>query len=552
MTSNPSSRGSRRPQQPRDIAVSSPPSDAGTPTSTAGEREPTTPGPYILPRQPRLQPLTPIAGPSSDALHPDDSSAMSPASVMTSGPLSSIHTVPARPKPGRKTAQDEPTSKRKAQNRQAQRAFRQRKQEQAVSLEESNKLLTNEVERLDTEILELRSLLEQRNDDHSRVVDATNDSQRRLVALQNQLRAETARNDNLLNAQKAFQEQAREANTLRQQCQDLQSQLALLQHHQRETLPDGSVRLPRKRQMPSRPAQSVEEPPPKRATAKDGCGNCEETGECPCVDTFIDTTGTPGRDMSATPGPSSRNRPTAMSISSMLSPQVEAPSPRPSQSAFTPLDEFPNRSEVEIDFTTYPQPSEPSLDPSAMAESHHGACGFCTNPDNCLCDPPAAPTPSASEKLQPGTCPSCQQNPEQKAFCESLAAERTANLAGDRTSPSRHVKRPRLDAARDVTIPCADAFPLYKRLSRASGKITYDALYKEYMQGQPGSSSSRGSPRQGEPSRSAKGKGRQFSAFEADIGEVLASMHKQGRSSGHGRSHGGSSGKGRSTDGQSG
>jgi hypothetical protein len=43
------------------------------------------------------------------------------------GPTSQRYEIPPRPKPGRKPATDEPASKRKAQNRESQRAFRARK-----------------------------------------------------------------------------------------------------------------------------------------------------------------------------------------------------------------------------------------------------------------------------------------------------------------------------------------------------------------------------------------------------------------------------------------
>lgn len=53
------------------------------------------------------------------------------------GPLSRTHVVPPRPKPGRKPATEEPESKRKAQNRQSQRNFRQRKQKTISDLQSS-------------------------------------------------------------------------------------------------------------------------------------------------------------------------------------------------------------------------------------------------------------------------------------------------------------------------------------------------------------------------------------------------------------------------------
>jgi chromosome segregation ATPase len=92
---------------------------------------------------------------------------------LSNGPLSSTVKVPARPKPGRKTAVDEPTSKRKAQNRQAQRNFRQRKLEHAHGLETNNQELRAENQQLLVEI--------------DRLTHAANESQQQASQFRNEL-----------------------------------------------------------------------------------------------------------------------------------------------------------------------------------------------------------------------------------------------------------------------------------------------------------------------------------------------------------------------------
>lgn len=52
-----------------------------------------------------------------------------------------VHSIPPRPKPGRKPATDQPGTKRKAQNRESQRAFRARKQAKTEELEQEVKNL---------------------------------------------------------------------------------------------------------------------------------------------------------------------------------------------------------------------------------------------------------------------------------------------------------------------------------------------------------------------------------------------------------------------------
>ncbi|CAI9628636.1 unnamed protein product [Alternaria burnsii] len=61
------------------------------------------------------------------------------------GPASKHHTVPPRPKPGRKPATEEPESRRKAQNRASQRNFRERKQKNVQSLIETVNRITQEM-----------------------------------------------------------------------------------------------------------------------------------------------------------------------------------------------------------------------------------------------------------------------------------------------------------------------------------------------------------------------------------------------------------------------
>lgn len=68
--------------------------------------------------------------------------AIQPAPAPASGiTLSKVWTVPARPKPGRKPAPDVPENKRKQQNREAQRTFRERRAQRVHELEGEMKLI---------------------------------------------------------------------------------------------------------------------------------------------------------------------------------------------------------------------------------------------------------------------------------------------------------------------------------------------------------------------------------------------------------------------------
>jgi hypothetical protein len=87
--------------------------------------------------------------------------ATGPSPLGGGGPASKQHTVPPRPKPGRKPAQDEPQTKRKAQNRDSQRAFRARnraKAEELVQAAESAKQAhRDEVAAMTIEMNELKT-----------------------------------------------------------------------------------------------------------------------------------------------------------------------------------------------------------------------------------------------------------------------------------------------------------------------------------------------------------------------------------------------------------
>lgn len=465
--------------------------------------------------------------------------------------------VPARPKPGRKTAVDEPTSKRKAQNRQAQRNFRQRKLEHAHSLETSNQELRAENQQLLVEI--------------ERLTHAVNESQQQANRFQSELEDWQSRYNEIegrwsssLSALTRFQEQSRTADdqcaTWRRRCEAkaaeldaLERKLSMLQR-QPSAFNASSRMLPPSQTSPSRPQSAHQStqapavrPSPRGHATTDGCGNCDGTGECPCVDSYIDASAAAKET-----GDLSHRKSSTMSIHSVLSPPNDRDIRARTGSQTVPdlvSDVSSENDGLETDFTTFTKnnvaPASATLNgrPTAAIPSTVMSvekCGFCTDDSNCLCTevsldasatstkPPGLPSVPTSRatptsRPKPGSCPSCQSNPDQKAFCESLAREHAANRKT--SADGHHAKRPRLESS--ITIPCADAYPLFKRLSRSREGITYETLYNELVKSRPGSWRVTGVPSEGD------GKGREFSAFEADIGEVLASMHRYG-SSGNG------------------
>ena len=127
-------------------------SDASTPLSAASP-PPLAPA---LPRQPTLsmKPMPPAG---------------SPAPHTQTSVTSKEWVIPPRPKPGRKPATDTPPTKRKAQNRAAQRAFRERRAARVGELEEQIKQIEEDNTRDQAELKERidslsKQLLECRNE----------------------------------------------------------------------------------------------------------------------------------------------------------------------------------------------------------------------------------------------------------------------------------------------------------------------------------------------------------------------------------------------------
>ncbi|CAO2647194.1 Nn.00g081160.m01.CDS01 [Neocucurbitaria sp. VM-36] len=333
------------------------------------------------------------------------------------GPSRRTYVVPPRPKPGRKPATDEPASKRKAQNRESQRAFRARKaakvqelQEQVELLEQRHRLEMNEklaeIDRLHNEILELQ------------------ESGKRYMAERDYWREQ-------------FQ-QLRDSSTpapIQQEMHNPYNGQPMPVLYQLGPLADARHDSPTRRSIGS--AQAYETP---NTTEPLGCDRCEPDN-CACMAeiandmTFQNTLLTP---MDAVPLP-----PRSNGVSPMTGIQ------RSGQAKSE--DEFKDR---EIDFTAkfQAQRPQPALMPSNEMTKVHD-CGWCeNNPEYCLCkDPSLRPVGEdgvaplsritsnssmedvkpASTMTGPGSCADCQANPRQRAWCQ-----RVAQLRSEATPPS--------------------------------------------------------------------------------------------------------------------
>ncbi|KKZ68879.1 hypothetical protein EMCG_00050 [[Emmonsia] crescens] len=118
-------------------------SAASTPSSSSSMTSPAPLAPAAPSRQPSLS-IKPLAAAGTPTPVP-----LRPTSITTKEWV-----IPPRPKPGRKPATDTPPTKRKAQNRAAQRAFRERRAARVGELEEQIKQMEEENDRQEAALKE--------------------------------------------------------------------------------------------------------------------------------------------------------------------------------------------------------------------------------------------------------------------------------------------------------------------------------------------------------------------------------------------------------------
>lgn len=198
------------------------------------------------------------------------------ASPMTLGPRKEW-IIPPRPKPGRKPATDTPPTKRKAQNRAAQRAFRERRAARVGELEEQ--LKETEEERLKREALMKAELDEARA--HITKIEA---DLRRAADDSQQYQSRALRAEDMLDS-------------LGKEAEALKVEIAYLRNGARSTGTDAVALPPRRRRNPPRMTQQSR-PLASRTNSSEvkphplDCGTCSSTGRCACIEqiTTITTT----------------------------------------------------------------------------------------------------------------------------------------------------------------------------------------------------------------------------------------------------------------------
>lgn len=453
----------------------------------------TTPGVLMTPA---------MAGTPAMSLAPAPALACKPSVAPSPGPgtpgsiTSKEWVIPPRPKPGRKPATDTPPTKRKAQNRAAQRAFRERRAARVSELEEQMKEIEDSH---DIEVASLQQKIGNLSGEVGQCREEMNWWRDRCHALEKEVSIERSAKETLV--------------------KEFRSSLSSASPNKANPIPE-SVPLPPRKTRSSR-MEDVRPTNPERSQEHEqnvplGCNNCSNS-HCQCIeDAFgmpIDTHESSHASRHPPHGvgsPGNGNR----------DPDIKA-----------------DPEEMEIDFTaqfsgapaqSQEEASSPPVDP----------CGFCQDGTPCICAEMAAqeqqhsrtldtnrlapiqslsqftPPPSEGDARSevtlppigqatnpcangPGTCAQCLADPRSTLFCKTLAASRSASGtpsggccggAGKdggcckSTAPTRKnaALPPRPPATKptspsELTLSCADAFTTLSRhpnFNRASDSLS--------------------------------------------------------------------------------
>ncbi|KAI2613347.1 hypothetical protein GGR54DRAFT_325780 [Hypoxylon sp. NC1633] len=411
---------------------------------------------------------------------------MAPGSLQKGSITSKEWVVPPRPKPGRKPATDTPPTKRKAQNRAAQRAFRERRAARVGELEEQ---LGEQKEEHDREQQQLK--------DHVQDLEAEVQSLRKRCAVLEDLlekeRTERTKTSNELETSRGRwraegSSVSSGTGSFTTQHRRVSNSLSMAS---RQQTPRGSIvsNAPDHRNSATTfsisqiisPPDSSNSSGAQRESSADfsGCGNCNSHGPCACVEEVLAsapigcgncTVGTKCECLEAVlrgPAPNSdtelKRKPSSISVMAPEEKRQKVPEPYPHEIDFTAM--FAKKKDTATEPTLYQPVAQPAVPP-------RDSCGFCEEGTYCMCAEAAVPqalapvsqqvqTPPPSEndvgpapvevtstgaiKLPsinslnrapistarpsggcgpngPGSCAQCLKDPKSGLFCRSLAA----------------------------------------------------------------------------------------------------------------------------------
>ena len=331
----------------------------------------------------------------------------------SSGLLTKTYVIPPRPKPGRKPATDTPQTKRKEQNREAQRAFRERRAARVGELEDE---LADRVKAWKEREASLEEALRNQH-----------------TSFQSQLDALRSQHQDL---EYAFDQERRLRIRLENECQALRTQTSRYSAgsmtsygsggstpwSRRAVSPVAQEKFDHRtsRSLPTSRTDNSRQPANSDAFDPD-CRRCENGGTCACLEQRL------------------------ASVTSARAPKTYA-------------------EPMEIDFTTTLTKDSSNAGhqaPNTEYAPHDvgptsDSCGFCTDNQNCVCrtydEPPkAVKLPSITG---PGSCDKCQVDPERARFCKMLA--NAPPLGGPPTANPNNRRLPSIDEK--MAMSCDEAY----------------------------------------------------------------------------------------------
>ncbi|KKK18526.1 hypothetical protein P175DRAFT_0437286 [Aspergillus ochraceoroseus IBT 24754] len=386
--------------------------------------------------------------------------------------------IPPRPKPGRKPATDTPPTKRKAQNRAAQRAFRERRAARVNELEEQIKSIEDEH---DIHVAAFKEQISTLSREVEQCRTEMNWWRDRCHALEKEVSVERTARETLVKEFRSSVPDKSASNS------DKAVPLP----------PRGSARVSRveSNHLHNHSHQLEQEEVPL------GCNQCS-TSHCQCLE-----------DAFAMPGIEMKDLPQSKLVARHSEPKIK-----------------PEPEEMEIDFTTrFAAPHAPEEIHNPVSSPPVDPCGFCQDGTPCICAEMAAqeeqrrrgnnyesnrlapiqsisqftPPPSDGDVRSevtlpslsqatnpcangPGTCTQCLSDPRRTLFCKTLAASRSASgtpsgCCGGKgpdggCCQTRPTKTTTDSAATTpaLTLSCTDAFTTLSRhpnFSRASDEL---------------------------------------------------------------------------------
>lgn len=335
--------------------------------------------------------------------------------------------IPPRPKPGRKPATDTPPTKRKAQNRAAQRAFRERRAARVGELEEHLKQIEEEHEQeqesLNSHITELEQSLQRCQSDLTAWMD---------------------------------------------KCRQLETELALVRQQRLQTDQAAST------------IQATNSTSIIQGDATIGCGKCTIDSRCQCIDDVVEAisgdSNIPVEKRSRSPDASTHKRvkmePTEHTIMEI---DFTTAFSKPATTQTRPQT-------VVIDPCGFCQDGTPCICAEMAAEQERSNATRASSPTAVMrsgirqlaqfTPPPsegdvAATFVSSQNRCTgvPGSCGQCRVDPNSTLFCKSLAASRAQIVSASGCCSDRG----------RTTGCCQSSVPLPPRQSRARAQVNSSA-----------------------------------------------------------------------------